>query len=171
MPPLDRRVGQHLGIARFDFADRTHHVGVIGHSDPVERLSESHRLAAGRGDFLATGKPRRLFGAERRAAAPGVGRPRGVNMLVTEIRPLGIAPAGVRRVARLFVELRRIGGLGLARVGVHRAGAGGRPCQFHGRRLPRQACPGGVPRRRRPATLPQSRALPHGHLISSSVSP
>ena len=108
-PPLnmsrhlfERRVGHHLGIAALDLGDHAHHVGVIRDGDPVERLSELHRLAAGRGDFLAPRKPRGLLGTERRAAAAGINRPRGVDVLVAEVRALGVIPACVRRVARLL---------------------------------------------------------------------
>ena len=133
-PPLERRVGHHLGIAALDLGDHAHHVGVIRDGDPVERLSELHRLAAGRHQFLAARKPRRLFGTERRAAAAGIHRPRRVDVFVTEVRALGIAPACVRRIARLLVELGRIGRLDLARVGGHRAGAGWLTAKLHGLR-------------------------------------
>ena len=162
-PPLERRVGHHLGIAALDLGDHAHHVGVIRDGDPVERLSELHRLAAGRGDFLAPRKPRRLLGTERRAAAAGINRPRGVDVLVTEVRALGIAPAGVRRVAGLLVELGRDRPAGSRRCRRSDVpGAGRRTAKLHGRRTaPRQAWPGGTValRTRRRATLSQSRLV------------
>ena len=81
------------GIAALDLGDHAHAVRVIGDRDPVERLSELHRLAAGRRDLLAARESRRVLGAERRAGAAGVDRPGGVHVLVAEVRPLGIVAA------------------------------------------------------------------------------
>ena len=107
---------------------------MIRHRDPVEGLAEPHWLAAGRGDFLAARKSRGLFRTKRRAGSAGIHRPRRVNVLVTKVGALGIAPACVRRVAGLLVELGRIGRLDLARVRAQRAGAGRRAAKLYGRR-------------------------------------
>src|SRR4029453_19057277 len=57
-----------------------------------------HLLSVGRA-FLSPRKPRGLLGTERRATAAGIDRPRGVDVLVAEVRALGVIPACVRRVA------------------------------------------------------------------------
>src|SRR4030095_2532499 len=82
----------------------------------------------------AARKPRGLLGTERRATAAGINRPRGVDVLVAEVRALGVIPACVRRVARLLVEHGRIGRLDLASVGGRRPGAGRLTAKLHGGR-------------------------------------